>query len=496
MVNIGPSEILFALLSLLFLSLIAGMFLAWGWVVQQLFLRRPILPECPMVIRRDPPWGTVTVLLVVLVYLLVSFAIPLAYGVATGRMPAKPPVPPDAAAKWNRNPQDETKKAIRADSGAGNTKAPANDPAVAGQPRPPQSAAAPPPVKLPQVPGAQAAPADPEPAFSMPEMMAVFAVTDLVLLVILSTLIRVTSGATLRDLGLSFQGWPRQAALGIVATLTAAPLVYSVQFLATHIWKYNEHPLQKMLVKEFSLGVADLAILSGVVVAPVFEELLFRGILQSWLVRLVGSRAPELPPKPWEPMSELAEGPAVTSSWDPDLDYWEADDQPGLAALKAVKENPYQPPPAPWVASVAGPAKPRQTPSTRDPAPGAPPRSGGLAIVLTSLLFAGVHAAQWPAPIALFFLALVIGTVYHRTGSLIAAIFVHATFNGLSMLAMFTALLAGQIANANKANVGWSEAPRNGTPSARQARVDAPPVVKREFDPDFSRRRGIGLLKF
>ena len=62
-------------------------------------------------------------------------------------------------------------------------------------------------------------------------------------------------------------------------------------------------------------------------------------------------------------------------------------------------------------------------------------------IVITSLLFASVHAAQWPAPIALFALALVIGTVYHRTGSLIAAIFMHATFNGLSTLALFIELV-------------------------------------------------------
>ena len=44
---------------------------------------------------------------------------------------------------------------------------------------------------------------------------------------------------------------------------------------------------------------------------------------------------------------------------------------------------------------------------------------------------------QWPAPIALFVLALVIGTVYYRTGSLIAAIFMHATFNGISTFMLF-----------------------------------------------------------
>jgi len=495
MVNIGPAEILFGLLLLLFLSLIAGMFLAWGWVLQRLFRGRPILPERPMVTRTEAPWGVWTVLLVVLVYLLVSSVIPLVYAVATGRTPAKPAVAPEAPAKWNRNPHDETKKPIPADSGAADTKVPAKDPAVDGRPPPPQPTAAAPNAKPPQAPGAQIAPAEPEPVFLMPEMMAVFAVTDLVLLGLLSVLVRITSGATLRDLGLSFEGWPRQAALGIVATLTAAPLVYSVQILAIQIWEYKQHPLQKMLDKDFSLGIADLAILSGVIVAPVFEEFLFRGILQSWLVRLVGSSAPELPPKPWQPVSEPGEGPAGSRSWDPDFGYWEADDQPGLAALKAMHENPFQPS-ASWATSLAGPAPPRQTPSTPDPAPGAPPRSGRLAIVLTSLLFAGVHAGQWPAPIALFFLALVIGTVYHRTGSLIAAIFVHATFNGLSMLAMFTALLGGQIVDASKAKVSWSEAPRNGIPSARQARMDAPPVVKSELGPDFSRRHGIGLLKF
>src|SRR5205814_3907184 len=65
----------------------------------------------------------------------------------------------------------------------------------------------------------------------------------------------------------------------------------------------------------------------------------------------------------------------------------------------------------------------------------------GVAIVLTSLFFAAVHAAQWPAPIALFVLALAIGTVYERTGSLIAAVCMHAVFNGISTLGLFFAVL-------------------------------------------------------
>ena len=37
---------------------------------------------------------------------------------------------------------------------------------------------------------------------------------------------------------------------------------------------------------------------------------------------------------------------------------------------------------------------------------------GLAAIVVTSLIFAAVHGPQWPAPIALFILSVVIGYVY------------------------------------------------------------------------------------
>ena len=46
-----------------------------------------------------------------------------------------------------------------------------------------------------------------------------------------------------------------------------------------------------------------------------------------------------------------------------------------------------------------------------------------------------MHVIEW------IILAVVIGTIYYRTGSLIAAISMHATFNGLSTLALFTDLV-------------------------------------------------------
>ena len=68
-------------------------------------------------------------------------------------------------------------------------------------------------------------------------------------------------------------------------------------------------------------------------------------------------------------------------------------------------------------------------------------------IITTSLIFAMLHFEQWPAPIALFPLSVMIGYVYEKTGSLIAAFCMHATFNGLSTLLLLMSLLAPEPAH-------------------------------------------------
>ena len=60
MANIGPTEILLALLSMLFLAIVAAMFMAWGWLIWRLLTGQPILPERPMVSRRETPGGVGT----------------------------------------------------------------------------------------------------------------------------------------------------------------------------------------------------------------------------------------------------------------------------------------------------------------------------------------------------------------------------------------------------------------------------------------------------
>ena len=344
MPNIEPSEILLALLTMLFLSIFWAMFIAWTWMIWRLLTGQSIFPERPLVTRGEPSWGAGTVLLVFLSYIGVSFLISVSYPLVADKLSAK---------------------------------------AV--------------PLPLAAVP--------------LSHLMLLNAVVEIVMLIIVPIVVSLTCGARLRDFGLGWDGWWRQAAVGVVAMLIAAPPVNAIQILATKIWTYQRHPVQDMIFKEFSVGVAGLAVVTAIILAPMFEELLFRGLLQSWLAALFERRAVPTP---------------IHSQVD-------AFFQPPTGQI---------PPGVPWepeceLVPESEPRSPDEAPETVDLPHSQPPRSTWLAIVLTSFLFASVHAPQWPAPIALFVLALVIGIVYYRTGSLIAAIFMHATFNGVSTLALF-----------------------------------------------------------
>jgi membrane protease YdiL (CAAX protease family) len=233
-----------------------------------------------------------------------------------------------------------------------------------------------------------------------------------VLLVLVPWVVRTTSGARAGDFGLSFDDWWHQAVHGVIATLIAAPPVYAIQFGAAKIWTPLQHPLSKMIDEEFSVGVGWLAVVTAVILAPMLEELVFRGLVQSWLVSVLkqGSRSLGLP---------LRDDSLCRDSTDQELpvDVWEA--KPEFVSLSPA-------------------------PMTELPGQIESHDRGWLGVVLTSLLFAYVHAPQWPAPIALFVLALVIGSVFNRTGSLITAICMHATFNGITTIMLFMMALSGQ----------------------------------------------------
>jgi membrane protease YdiL (CAAX protease family) len=435
------------LLNWVLLTILFGVIASWIGVFRQLLRREPLLPRTPLVERRKPPWGVGTVLLVMVVYFVGGSYAMKGYALATRGERLK--VREDAPIRIDQ-------RDARPNAGAGRVEA---GPGRPGDPRPHAPRAVP--------------PGRPDEAESLPwglsltELMVLQGTISSVLIVLLPCLARLTSGARLGDLGVSLRGWRRQAALGIVAVLFLMPIVYSVQAACVHYLdipdpEKRKHPVEKMLREDFSAGNAYLAFLTAVVLAPLFEELLFRGLLQSWLVKAFDRFAGWLRRSasrglPTHPLSDAAlpVGAMVVTELDKmTLDdaaasgdaadgFWEAADQPENSGWE--ERGPAD---SHGVGTV--PAVPEGGPDEVPRVPDAPyrPRSSawtGAAIILTSLVFAALHAPQWPAPVPLFLLAVGLGVVYQRTGSLIAPICMHAVFNGFSTLMLFYATLGGPV---------------------------------------------------
>lgn len=214
------------------------------------------------------------------------------------------------------------------------------------------------------------------------------ALVNAALLVLVPLLLSAMARARLADLGLTRHelGW--NLLRGAVACLLLSPPVYAINWLALQYWPVHKHPLETMVLENPTAPVALLAVVSGVILAPAAEELLFRGVLLGWLNRL------------WS--REKRPDPALESAFSEPI----SGENLGLPAKAAERFRP----------------------------------STVLPNLITSLIFAGIHWAQWPAPLALLPLSLGLGMLYQRTGSLAAPITLHALFNGLSTFALFLAI--------------------------------------------------------
>ena len=62
------------------------------------------------------------------------------------------------------------------------------------------------------------------------------------------------------------------------------------------------------------------------------------------------------------------------------------------------------------------------------------------AILGTSVLFAMIHAAVWPSPVALFVLALGLGWLKERTRSLVGPMVLHSLFNAVNCALLIVGL--------------------------------------------------------
>lgn len=195
-------------------------------------------------------------------------------------------------------------------------------------------------------------------------------------------------GAGSRDLGLSWQRAGGDLWIGAGAFLAALGPVYAVQLVLLALFPRaaEKHPILQLLTEGEHWQVTALAVVAAVVLAPVFEEFVFRAFVQGWLEKRFGNASEEC-------------------------------------------DLPAQPPEVEATPSEALPPSAQGCPAA---APSPRPRAA-LPVVLSSALFAAVHASVWPSPIPLFVLGLILGYVYWRTHRLLPCIVAHALFNGASL---------------------------------------------------------------
>jgi membrane protease YdiL (CAAX protease family) len=223
------------------------------------------------------------------------------------------------------------------------------------------------------------------------------------------------SGTRPEQLGLTGRRFGRNLLLGLGSGVILVTVVFGLNKLVTDLYQTwttarpEEHPFTQLAQQPLFRAEIVVMIVTAVALAPVMEELVFRGLLQPWFGKhpwgggvALGAALLLALAKRWEQIAAalpLGPGALLTAL------------APALFIVALVP--PYL--------LLAGRA--------RTTVPGA--------IFGTSALFAAMHAFAWPTPVALFVFALGLGYLAYRTQSLVAPVVVHALLNGISCIELF-----------------------------------------------------------
>ncbi len=220
-----------------------------------------------------------------------------------------------------------------------------------------------------------AAPESTEAALTTRSVLAQ-AVASIGVLLISILAIRVRYGATAADLGWSAARIMSDVRLGAIAFLALGPPVYLLQMVLVHWLQFpSKHPIIELIRQRPAPDLIAVCALSAVVVAPVVEEYLFRGLLQGWLERV-------------------------------------ADGQDGTPQVVLGGPSPPL-----WARRVTGDMRPARWP-----------------VAVSAAAFAMLHIQHGPDWVPLFVLALGLGYLYRQTHRLLPAVTVHFLLNLCSLL--------------------------------------------------------------
>ena len=191
--------------------------------------------------------------------------------------------------------------------------------------------------------------------------------------------------ATPVDYGWNFCKAPFDLKCGEIAFALTAPVVFFVQLMLTKIVPYV-HPVIELIEQRPSGVTLGVLVLSTVLIAPLFEEFLFRVLLQGWLEKVEESLLEKLRSKhsgEQGSIEQVGESPTTESD---------------VAQANLFGLTP-----------------------------------GFLPIAISALVFSLMHIGQGPAMVPLFIFAVVLGFLYRQTHRLLPSFTVHFLLNAVSM---------------------------------------------------------------
>jgi membrane protease YdiL (CAAX protease family) len=234
---------------------------------------------------------------------------------------------------------------------------------------------------------------------------------SLLVAVVSVLLVTIRTRATARDLGWSWRDIAGDIRLGLLGFVMLAPPVYALQGLLVSLWKESKHPIVEMFKAEPDARFFDLLLISAALVAPLFEELMFRVLLQGFLEKAFSVRGA---------LQELLLGAVNREDGLPAESH--LDDERMILEelnLESKIQNPKL-----------------EQPELRGPA-------AWLPIAISSTIFALLHYSHGPDWISLLFLAAGMGYLYQRTHGILPSLVVHSLLNTLSMWGLWVAVKEG-----------------------------------------------------
>lgn len=233
----------------------------------------------------------------------------------------------------------------------------------------------------------------------------------------LHLILRRRSGISLVEVGLAPESWRRHVTLGYLFFLAATPIVLGIFFLSVFVlalFGINtvQHSIEKLGQENLFDYEWALIFIRVAVVAALTEELVFRGILQPWLVRssLVGHAM------------LMAAVLAITVSASVNREWEIRFDILGFGLILVFEH-----------ALLLRSSLKRAGESV------AHASSAQIAAIHGSaMLWAMFHVSAWPNPIPLYFMGLGLGMLAWRTQNLLGPIAWHSLFNSVAFLVLVT----------------------------------------------------------